>query len=249
MTTAPAHLIPLPADLDPQFLPHHVAVIMDGNGRWAKQRGWPRILGHRRGVDTLKRLLRCCKDWGIGHLTAYAFSTENWGRPEEEVEFLLSLFERVLRAELKEMIQEGVRIRFVGDLLCLPQSLQDEISLAMQETQQNTAIQFTVATNYGGRQEIVQACQQLARQVQAGQIQPEEITEALFAQHLYTHDLCDPDLLIRTSGEQRLSNYLLWQTAYTEQYFTPILWPDFNREAFHQALIDFQSRHRRFGKL
>lgn len=247
--TAPAHLIDRPADLDPHYLPHHVAVIMDGNGRWAQQRGWPRILGHRRGVDTLKQLLRCCKDWGISHLTAYAFSTENWGRPEEEVEFLLSLFERVLRAELKELIAEGVRIRFVGDLGCLPRSLQDEIAVAMEQTQTNTEIQFTVATNYGGRQEIVQACQKLARQVQAGQLQPEEITEELFTQQLYTHDLCDPDLLIRTSGEQRLSNYLLWQTAYTEQYFTPILWPDFDRVAFHQALIDYQSRHRRFGKI
>ncbi len=247
--TAHAYLIDRPADLDPHYLPNHVAVIMDGNGRWAQRRGWPRILGHRRGVDTLKQLLRCCKDWGISHLTAYAFSTENWGRPEEEVEFLLSLFERVLRAELKELITEGVRIRVVGDLGCLPRSLQDEIAVAMEQTQTLTEIQFTVATNYGGRQEIVQACQKLARQVQAGQLQPEQITEDLFAQQLYTHDLCDPDLLIRTSGEQRLSNYLLWQTAYTEQYFTPILWPDFDRAAFHQALIDYQSRHRRFGKV
>ncbi|MEN9205267.1 MAG: polyprenyl diphosphate synthase [Thermostichales cyanobacterium SZTDM-1c_bins_54] len=239
----------LPPDLSPELLPRHVAVIMDGNGRWAQQRGLPRIMGHQRGVQTLKELLRCCKDWGIPALTTYAFSTENWGRPHEEVDFLMVLFERVLRAELREMRREGVRIRFVGDLTRLPGSLQREIERAVQLTQQNQAIQFTVATNYGGRQEIVHVCRELARQVQAGVLKPEEITEAHVQQHLYTRDLPDPDLLIRTSGEQRLSNYLLWQMAYTEQYFTPILWPDFDREAFHQALCSYQGRQRRFGKV
>jgi undecaprenyl diphosphate synthase len=242
-------LVDLPADLDPQLLPHHVAVIMDGNGRWAQQRGWPRIMGHRRGVDTLKDLLRCCKDWGIAQLTAYAFSTENWGRPLEEVDFLMALFERVLKGERAELVREGVRIRFVGALEYLPESLRAEIDRAMRATQHNQAIEFTVATNYGGRQEIVHACQQLARQVQAGELDPDDITEHLFAQHLYTCGLRDPDLLIRTSGEQRLSNYLLWQTAYTEQYFTSTCWPDFDREAFHQALLNYQARQRRFGKV
>ncbi len=249
MTASSRPFVKRPADLNPRYLPQHVAVIMDGNGRWAQQQGRPRVWGHRRGVDTLKELLRCCKDWGIGHLTAYAFSTENWGRPANEVEFLMMLFERVLRAELAEMQAEGVRIRFVGALHHLPQSLQDEIALAMEQTQVNDAVHFTIATNYGGREEIVHACRQLALQVQSGDLDPEHITEELFAQHLYTRDIKDPDLLIRTSGEQRLSNYLLWQMAYTEQYFTPICWPDFGRPEFHAALLDYQSRHRRFGKV
>jgi undecaprenyl diphosphate synthase len=239
----------LPSDLDQERLPKHVAVIMDGNGRWAKRRGIPRIMGHRRGVDTLKRLLRCCKDWGIQALTAYAFSTENWGRPIEEVEFLMTLFERVLMRELKEMMEENVRIQFVGNLTALPQSLQDQIKRAMTQTQNNTGIQFTVATNYGGREEILQACRTIATQVQHGQLQPEEIDEALFSRHLYTANIGDPDLLIRTSGEMRLSNFLLWQMAYAEFYITDAFWPDFDREAFHQALIAYQKRDRRFGKV
>ncbi|MEM9156514.1 MAG: polyprenyl diphosphate synthase, partial [Cyanobacteria bacterium P01_F01_bin.33] len=213
------------------------------------KRGLPRVLGHRQGVDTLKDLLRCCKDWGIPALTTYAFSTENWGRPLEEVDFLMVLFERVLRAELAEMQREGVRIRFVGELDKLPASLRTEIAAAMEATSRNQAVQFTVATNYGGRQEILHACRQLAEQVRQGEIAASEISEQLFAQHLYTRDLSDPDLLIRTSGEQRLSNYLLWQMAYTEQYFTATLWPDFDRQAFHQALLAYQERDRRFGKV
>ncbi|MEM6446255.1 MAG: isoprenyl transferase [Cyanobacteria bacterium J06642_2] len=249
MTASLSALASLPTDLDPNLLPQHVAVIMDGNGRWAKKRGLPRVLGHRQGVDTLKDLLRCCKDWGIPALTTYAFSTENWGRPLEEVDFLMVLFERVLRAELAEMQREGVRIRFVGELDKLPASLRTEIAAAMEATSRNQAVQFTVATNYGGRQEILHACRQLAEQVRQGAIAASEISEQLFAQHLYTRDLSDPDLLIRTSGEQRLSNYLLWQMAYTEQYFTATLWPDFDRQAFHQALLAYQERDRRFGKV
>ncbi|MFP4102567.1 isoprenyl transferase [Coleofasciculus sp.] len=239
----------LPSDLDQERLPKHVAVIMDGNGRWAKRRGIPRIMGHRRGVDTLKRLLRCCDDWGIQALTAYAFSTENWGRPIEEVEFLMTLFERVLIRELKEMMEENVRIQFVGNLTALPQSLQNQIERAMTQTQNNTGIQFTVATNYGGREEILQACRTIATQVQQGQLQPEDIDESLFSRHLYTANIGDPDLLIRTSGEMRLSNFLLWQMAYAEFYITDAFWPDFDREAFHQALIAYQKRERRFGKV
>ncbi|MEQ8468938.1 isoprenyl transferase [Coleofasciculus sp. E1-EBD-02] len=239
----------LPSDLDQERLPKHVAVIMDGNGRWAKRRGIPRIMGHRRGVDTLKQLLRCCDDWGIQALTAYAFSTENWGRPIEEVEFLMTLFERVLIRELKEMMEENVRIQFVGNLTALPQSLQNQIERSMIQTQNNTGIQFTVATNYGGREEILHACRTIATQVQHGQLQPEDIDEALFSRHLYTANIGDPDLLIRTSGEMRLSNFLLWQMAYAEFYITDAFWPDFDREAFHQALIAYQKRDRRFGKV
>lgn len=249
MTAHSILLQELPADLQRERLPRHVAVIMDGNGRWAKKRGMPRIMGHRRGVDALKNLLRCCRDWGVEALTAYAFSTENWGRPLEEVEFLMTLFERVLRQELKEMMEENVRIRFVGNLSALPRSLQAEIERSVEQTSTNTGIQFTVATNYGGRQEIIQACRAIAEQVQQGVITADQIDETLFEQHLYTTGICDPDLLIRTSGEMRLSNFLLWQMAYSEIYVTDTLWPDFDRSEFHQALASYQQRHRRFGKL
>jgi undecaprenyl diphosphate synthase len=222
---------------------------MDGNGRWAKRQGLPRIMGHRRGVDTLKDLLRCCRDWGVQALTAYAFSTENWGRPLEEVDFLMTLFERVLRQELREMMKENVRIRFIGNLNALPTSLQAEIERSMIETKDNQGICFSVATNYGGRQEIVRACQTIAAQIKQGLIQPDEVDERLFEQHLYTTGICDPDLLIRTSGEMRLSNFLLWQAAYAELYVTDTLWPDFDRQEFHRALVSYQQRERRFGKV
>ncbi|MFE4105144.1 isoprenyl transferase [Almyronema epifaneia] len=249
MTAEQTVQYPLPQELHRDRLPRHVAVIMDGNGRWAKRRGLPRIMGHRRGVDTLKKLLRCSRDWGIGALTAYAFSTENWGRPLEEVEFLMTLFERVLRQELKEMMAENVCINFVGNLKALPQSLQAEIYRAVQLTRSNAGIRFTIATNYGGRQEIVQAAQNLAVQVQKGLLQPDEIDEALFSRHLYTAGAPDPDLLIRTSGEMRISNFLLWQLAYAEFYVTDTLWPDFDVTEFHQAIAAYQQRERRFGKV
>jgi len=236
----------LPADLNPQCLPKHVAVIMDGNGRWANQRGLPRVAGHRQGAKTLKDLLRCCKDWGIGALTAYAFSTENWRRPTAEVDFLMVLFEKMLRKELKAMHKEGVRVRFLGDLSALSPVLQREMTRAMSETAHNTAIDFNVAVNYGSRSEIVHACQQIARKVEAGEMGAEDVSESLISQHLYAPG-CDPDLLIRTSGEQRLSNFLLWQLAYTEMCFTDVFWPDFDRAEFHRALLTFQRRDRRFG--
>lgn len=249
MTAKPTALQALPTDLDAQRLPRHVAVIMDGNGRWARRQGLPRIMGHRRGVDALKDLLRCCQDWGIQSLTAYAFSTENWGRPLEEVDFLMTLFQRVLRQELQEMIAEGVQIHFVGDLASLPSSLQAEIERAVSMTSQNQRIQFIVATNYGGRGEILQACRAIAAQVQQSKLLLEDIDENLFEQHLYTAGITDPDLLIRTSGEMRVSNFLLWQLAYTELYVTSTLWPDFNRDQFHRALQDYQQRQRRFGQV
>ncbi|MDJ0714116.1 MAG: polyprenyl diphosphate synthase [Prochloraceae cyanobacterium] len=249
MTQSPTVLKELPLDLDRNRLPKHVAVIMDGNGRWASRRGLPRIVGHQRGVDTLKNLLRCCRDWKIPALTAYAFSTENWGRPREEVQFLMTLFERVLRRELQEMIEENVVIRFVGNLEVLPRSLQDEIQKSTEDTKNNGGIQFTVATNYGGRQEILHACRSIASQVQQGKICLDEINEELFEQHLYTAGISNPDLLIRTSGEMRISNFLLWQIAYAEIYVTSTLWPDFDRVEFHKALSAYQQRDRRFGKL
>ncbi|MBW4665061.1 MAG: isoprenyl transferase [Chroococcus sp. CMT-3BRIN-NPC107] len=239
----------LPPDLTLERLPKHVAVIMDGNGRWAKNKGLPRIMGHKKGVDALKDLLRCCKDWGIKALTAYAFSTENWSRPLEEVDFLMTLFQRVLRQELREMMQENVQIHFVGKLDALPHSLQVEIERSMNETQHNQDIQFTVATNYGGRQEIIEATKAIALLVQQGKIEPQDIDEALFSSHLYTAGRSDPDLVIRTSGEMRISNFLLWQMAYSEIYVTDTLWPDFDRVEFHRALANYQQRNRRFGKV
>jgi undecaprenyl diphosphate synthase len=239
----------LPTDLNPQKIPQHIAVIMDGNGRWATSRGLPRIAGHRQGAKTLKELLRCCKDWGIKALTAYAFSTENWQRPVEEVDFLMLLFERLLRRELAQMHREGVRISFIGDLSALSKSLQTEMEHSMTETLNNQAIHFTVAVNYGSRNEITRVCRQVAQLVQQGELSPQEVNESLVEQHLYTADTPEPDLLIRTSGEMRLSNFLLWQMAYTEMYFTDILWPDFNREAFYQALLSYQRRDRRFGQV
>jgi undecaprenyl diphosphate synthase len=239
----------LPLDLNPMQLPKHVAVIMDGNGRWAQQRRLPRVMGHRQGVDTLKALVRCCQDWGVPNLTVYAFSTENWKRPAQEVDFLMQLFEQVIWQELELLHQEGVRLTFIGDRMTLPASLQATLDYGMHLTAGNQRIRLTVALNYGSRQELVRACQRLSAATQAGNLNPESITEEVLARCLDTADLPDPDLLIRTSGEMRLSNFLLWQLAYTEIYCTQTLWPDFDRSTFHQALLTYQARDRRFGQL
>jgi undecaprenyl diphosphate synthase len=237
----------LPPQLDAQRLPGHVAVIMDGNGRWARQRGLPRVMGHRAGVEALKRTLRLCSDWGIGAVTAYAFSTENWSRPGEEVTFLMTLFERVLARELAGLMREQVRIRFLGDLEGLPAGLQTLIADATARTAANTGIHFNVCTNYGGRSELVRAARRLAEKVAAGELVPEAIDERSFAAELHTAGEADPDLLIRTSGEQRISNFLLWQLAYAELHITDVLWPDFDAAALTAALLDYQGRCRRFG--
>jgi undecaprenyl diphosphate synthase len=237
----------LPQSLDPLRLPQHVAVIMDGNGRWARQRGLPRVMGHRAGVEALKRTLRLCSDWGVGALTAYAFSTENWSRPGEEVSFLMTLFERVLARELEALEKEQVRIQFLGELEELPQKLQDLIADATSRTAANSGIRFNVCTNYGSRRELVRAAQKLAALVADGHLEPHQINESAFAAQLHTAGQHDPDLLIRTSGEQRLSNFLLWQLAYAELHLTDVLWPDFDARALESALLDFQGRQRRFG--
>ena len=207
------------------------------------------MMGHRAGVEALKSTLRLCSDWGIKALTAYAFSTENWSRPGEEVNFLMTLFERVLKAELKALEAEQVRIRFLGDLEGLPEKLQELIADATTRTAANKGIHFNVCTNYGGRRELVQAAQRLARRAAAGEQDPERIDENSIAAELFTAGEQDPDLLIRTSGEYRISNFLLWQLAYAEIHVTDVLWPDFNAEALTTALLDFQHRHRRFGGL
>ena len=237
----------LPVGLDAARLPAHVAVIMDGNGRWARRRGLPRVMGHREGVEALKRTLRLCSDWGIGALTAYAFSTENWNRPGEEVSFLMTLFERVLARELEGLEREQVRIRFLGDLEPLPPGLRELIANATARTAANSGIHFNVCTNYGGRAELVHAARRLAEQAARGELDPARIDEQLFAAQLHTAGEPDPDLLIRTSGEQRISNFLLWQLAYAELHITDVLWPDFNKAALTTALLDYQNRQRRFG--
>ena len=222
---------------------------MDGNGRWAEARGLPRVMGHRAGVEALKSTLRLCNDWGIDALTAYAFSTENWARPGDEVNFLMTLFERVLQRELQTLEEEQVRIQFLGDLEELPNKLQDLIADAMQRTASNSGIHFNVCTNYGGRRELVRAAQRLAARAAAGELDPQSIDENSVAAELFTSGEQDPDLLIRTSGEHRISNFLLWQLAYAEIHVTEVFWPDFNAEALKRALLDYQSRQRRFGGL
>jgi undecaprenyl diphosphate synthase len=206
-------------------------------------------MGHRSGVEALKRTLRLCSDWGIGALTVYAFSTENWTRPGEEVTFLMTLFERVLERELEGLNREQVRIRFLGDLDRLPDGLRSLIDDATQRTAANTGIHFNVCTNYGGRSELVRAARRLAEQVACGDLDPAAIDEGRFSAELFTQDELDPDLLIRTSGEQRISNFLLWQLAYAELHITSTLWPDFDQEALLGALLDYQGRHRRFGSV
>ena len=230
-------------------MPGHVAVIMDGNGRWAKARGLPRVMGHRAGVEALKSTLRHCSDWGVEALTAYAFSTENWSRPGDEVNFLMTLFESVLQRELQALEQEQVRIRFLGDLDALPVKLQALIAEATQRTSGNSGIHFNVCTNYGGRRELVRASQRLAERVARGELEPSQIDENALAAELFTAGEPDPDLLIRTSGERRISNFLLWQLAYAEIHVTDLCWPDFDAEALQLALQDYQSRQRRFGGL
>jgi undecaprenyl diphosphate synthase len=246
---APQHSNQFPAELNSQFLPKHVAIIMDGNGRWATQRNMPRTIGHSQGARTLKNLLRCCSDWGIGALTVYAFSTENWQRPLDEVNFLMMLFERTLQQELAEMHAQGVKVNFLGDLTALPITLNRLVQQSIELTQNNSGIQFNVAINYGGRADITTACQEIARKIQQGTMQVADITEELIEQHLSTGGLPAPDLMIRTSGEMRLSNFLLWQLAYAEMYFTETLWVDFDRHELQQALAVYQQRQRRFGGL
>jgi undecaprenyl diphosphate synthase len=250
LATTPLNaILPLPPQLDAQRLPAHVALIMDGNGRWARQRGLPRVMGHRAGVEALKRTLRLCSDWGISALTCYAFSTENWNRPGEEVTFLMALFERVLARELEALIQKQVRIRFLGELEQLPGGLQALIAAATERTAANGGIHFNVCTNYGGRRELVRAARQLAERAAAGSLDPASLDEQQFAAELFTAGETDPDLLIRTSGERRLSNFLLWQLAYSELHITDVLWPDFDEAALLSALLDYQGRQRRFGGL
>lgn len=226
----------------------HIAVIMDGNRRWAKQKGLPSAFGHKKGVDALKAVMRACDDFGIKYLTVYAFSTENWNRKPEEVNFLMDLLGQTLKNELQEMNENGVVINFIGDLTKLSPKLQDILANAVEVTKNNTGVRLQIAFNYGSRDEIVHAVKNIASKIQAGELLPEEVNEELISKNIYTANIPDPDLLIRTGGEMRVSNYLLWQIAYSEFFVTQTLWPDFDKTALAAAVEEFHSRQRRFGK-
>ncbi len=236
-----------PAFNDMAPVPAHVAIIMDGNGRWAKARGLPRFAGHRQGVKAVRSTVRACTDLGISYLTIYAFSSENWKRPASEVDDLMGLLRIYIRRELAELGREGVRIRFIGDRSRLAKDINLLISQSEENTKNNTGLTFTVAINYGGRQEILEAARRFAQHVRDGELDPEDMSEMLFQSYLESEKLPDPDLLIRTSGEQRLSNFLLWQSAYTEFVFTSTLWPDFKKKHLEQAVHEYQRRERRYG--
>ena len=235
------------AAASPRSLPRHIAIIMDGNGRWAKARGLPRIAGHRRGADAVRRTLEAAGELGVPYLTLFGFSSENWKRPHDEVDDLMGLLRHYLRGEIAELHRNGVRLRVIGDRGRLSADIVALIENAETLTHDNQAINLTVALSYGGRAEIVAAARAVAAKAASGQLAPEAIDENLIAKHLFTADLPDPDLLIRTSGEQRISNFLLWQCAYAELVFTKTLWPDFGRADLEQAITEFGGRERRYG--
>lgn len=230
-------------------VPHHVAIIMDGNGRWAAQRGLPRVEGHRRGVEAVRRTVRAAGDLGIGYLTIFSFSSENWSRPKQEVLDLLGLLRRFIRHDLAELHSSNVRVKIVGDRNGLEGDIVRMLDEAEELTKANTGLTLVVAFNYGSRDEIVRAARDIAKDVAAGRITPEAIDNEMFNQHLDTAGIPDPDLIIRTSGEQRLSNFLLWQAAYAEFVFVPVHWPEFDKAALEGAIAEYQRRERRFGGL
>ncbi len=234
-------------DLDLERIPRHVSIIMDGNGRWAEARGLDRSRGHVAGVDSLREAVTTSVRLGLDVLTVYAFSTENWKRPQREVNLLMHLFATTLVKELPLFHQENVRLMFLGDLGALPAETRTVFQRGLDETADHTGMVFALAVNYGSRAEIARAARLIAEEVEAGELAPEDVDEQAMESHLYTKGLPDPELLIRTSGELRLSNYLLWQLAYTEFYVTPVLWPDFSRWDFLRAVVSFQGRSRRFG--
>lgn len=229
-------------------LPEHVALIMDGNGRWAKQRGLPRSFGHKAGVETLREIVTYCSDIGIKILTVFAFSTENWTRPAEEVDYLINiLLVEFMKKEINELNRNNVRIKILGNIEELPPSTKKQIYESIEITKHNTGLQFNIALNYGGRNEIINAVKKIASMTLSGEIGESDIDEELLSNYLYTSGDKDPDLIIRTSGEKRISNFLLWQGAYSELYFSEVLWPDFKKENFIEAINEYEKRDRRFG--
>ncbi|AHM61743.1 UDP diphosphate synthase [Flammeovirgaceae bacterium 311] len=234
--------------LDLHNLPRHIAVIMDGNGRWAKRQGAARVFGHRNAVQAVRDTTEGCAEIGVQYLTLYAFSTENWNRPKAEVSALMELLVSTIRKEVGTLQKNNVKLNHIGNLSDLPGSCQNQLLEAINQTQHNTGLTLTLALSYSGRWEILQATRNLLASVQEGKLTPEALTQELFEQQLCTHSMPDPELLIRTSGEMRISNFLLWQLAYTELYITEVLWPDYRREHLYEAILSYQQRERRFGK-
>ena len=234
--------------IQPNRIPRHIAIIMDGNGRWAKKQGLARMFGHRQGVETVHRITEATAELGVQYLTLYAFSTENWNRPKEEVDALMVLLVETIAKETPTLMKNNIRLQTIGDLSRLPQTTYDKFMECIQQTSQNTGLTLIIALSYSARWEIIQAAQHMAQAVQEGTLLPEDINEETISNYLTTAQVPDPDLLIRTSGELRISNFLLWQLAYSELYFTNCLWPDFTNEEFYHAIVDYQHRERRFGK-
>ncbi len=232
-----------------EVLPQHVAIIMDGNGRWANQRRLPRTVGHRRGMEALRSVLRMASQLGIRYLTVYAFSAENWSRPADEVDTIMTYLVRFLRTEIPELNQNNIQLDAIGQLDRLPPKAQKQLQVSMETLSTNTGLTLVLALSYGGRQELAQSCRSIAHKVAQGHLLPDEITEETIAQHLDTEGMPDPDLVIRTSGEMRVSNFLLWQISYAEWVLTDVLWPDFRGEHLVEAIETYASRHRRFGKV
>jgi undecaprenyl diphosphate synthase len=236
-------------NIDYTVIPRHIAIIMDGNGRWAKKRNLPRNLGHKAGVETIREVVKECNRLGVKYLTLYAFSTENWIRPPEEVNGLMKLLVEYLKSEVKELDSNNVIVNHIGDISKLPHICQKELWAAYELTKNNTGIMLNLAINYGGRNEIVHAIKKVANAIRDGLLTVDDINEDLIGKYLYTSNIPDPDLIIRPSGEKRISNFLLWQCAYSEFWFSNINWPDFTKRDLHQAIYDFQNRDRRFGGL
>jgi undecaprenyl diphosphate synthase len=234
--------------INTENLPKHLAIIMDGNGRWAKQQGFLRAFGHENGTKSVRLTVECCAKLGIENLTLYAFSTENWNRPKIEVDTLMKLLISSLKNELSTLSQNNIKLQSIGNLDLLPQSAQKELKSVMEQTQNNTRMTLTLALSYGAREELLQAIKTISSKVKNNIISTDAIDESIINEHLYTHNLPDVDLLIRTSGEHRISNFLLWQIAYAELYFTDVLWPDFKEEDLYEAILSYQKRERRFGK-
>lgn len=233
--------------LDKSKLPEHIAIIMDGNGRWARKRGLPRILGHRAGINTVKEIIKACRELGIKYLTLYAFSVENWKRPREEVEALMRFLNEYIEKEVKSFIKNDIRLNAIGRISGLPDYVRPRLKKAMDDTRDCKSMVVNVALNYGGRAEIVDAAKKFASLVKAGKHSADDLDEQLFGELIYTKGQPDPDLLIRTSGEMRISNFLLWQASYSEIYVTPKLWPDFGKKDLEEAILEYQKRERRFG--
>ena len=236
-------------ELDKDNIPNHIAIIMDGNGRWAKAKGLPRIAGHKEGINSVRDITRICGEIGVNYLTLYTFSTENWNRPKKEVNALMSLLLSTIKKEVRELHKNNVKFSTIGDLSFLPKNTENGLKEGMALTKNNTGLNLILALNYGSRQEIIDSVINIANKVKSGEIDSNHIDETLFSSFLYTKNYPDPDLLIRTSGELRISNFLLWQCAYTEMYLTNTYWPSFREDELFKAILDFQNRERRFGKI